>query len=371
MIRFVQAHFSTVRAFFKLPGSRSFVALLACFFAVAIAAVVVLCVHYRAADQHGLSLAQSLYAVLNLLFFNAVYPFPDDALTRIVFFAVPIFGILVIGQFAVRLGTALLNREKWERAVASTYRDHVIVCGLGRVAIRVVRWLLDLGEPVVVIERDPANEFLDQVRGWGVPVLIGDARLPELLEQAGITEAASIAPISSDDLLNLTIATEARNFRPEIRVVLRTFEDRLASNLQQGFDIHAAYSTSALAAPAFAAAATRAPVDHAFSFVGARLPALITVTKFTVVPESPLVGRSIAELEEEFDVRVIAHRRTEFVVHPRSDVVLERGDGFVVSATIDRLNRLARLTPPTRYLARYEQGRWPIETTAVPQPGPT
>lgn len=102
-------------------------------------------------------------------------------------------------------------------------------------------------------------------------------------------------------------------------------------------------------------------VSHAFAFVGAQLPALITVTKFTVVPGSTLAGRTIAALEEEFDVRVLAHRRDEFVVHPRPDVVLEAGDGFVVSATIDRLNRLARLTPPTRYLPRYEQGRWPIE----------
>jgi voltage-gated potassium channel len=356
-----RSHFSTIRAFFKLPGSRRFVAVLGVFFAVAASAVALLTLHYHAAGQDGLSFGQALYAVLNLLFFNAVYPYPDDLATRLVFFAVPLFGILVLGQLAVRLGTALLNREEWERAVASTYRDHVIVCGLGRVGIRVVRWLLDLGEAVVVIENDSGNEFLDQVRGWGVPVLIGDARRPEILEQAGLQEATSIAPLSSDDLLNLSIATEARTLRPEVRVVLRTFEDRLASNLQRGFDIHAAYSTSALAAPAFAAAATRAPVDHAFSFVGAQQPALMTVTKFTVVPGSTLAGRTIASLEEELDVRVLAHRRDEFVVHPRADVVLETGDGFVVSATIDRLNRLARLTPPTRYLPRYEQGRWPIE----------
>ena len=118
-----------------------------------------------------------------------------------------------------------------------------------------------------------------------------------------------------------------------MRVVLRTFEDRLAANLQQGFDIYRAYSTSALAAPAFAAAATHAPVDYAFAYGEGDEPrALMTVTKFTVVPESVLVGWTIGRLEDELDVQVLAHRRETFRQHPPDDVVLEVGDGVVVSA---------------------------------------
>jgi Trk K+ transport system NAD-binding subunit len=356
-----------IRAFFRLPGTRGFVIALVCFVVVAAAATAIVAWQYRSGGDR-LTIGEALYAVLNLLFFNTVYSLPDDALSRVVFFLLPVLGLVVLGQLLVRLGTALLNREQWERALASTYSDHVILCGLGRVGFRVARWLHDLGQPLVVIEVDPANPFLEQVRALGIPVIIADARRPDILRQAAIEHASAVAAVTADDLLNLSVGTEARALQPDIRVVLRTFEDRLAENLRQGFDIHAAYSASALAAPAFAAAATRAPVDHAFAFAAGDQTALITVTKFTLVPESPLVGWTVGRLENELGVNVLAHRTDRFEFHPPDDRVLRANEGMVVSATIDTLNRLARLTPPTRFLKRYEEGRWPLDT-AVTQAG--
>ena len=101
------------------------------------------------------------------------------------FFLVPVVGIITLGQLFVRLGTTVLNREKWEMAKASTYSDHVIVCGLGRVGFRVCRWLLDLREEVVVVDLDDEDSMYDQVRSWGVPIIVADGRRPEILEQAG------------------------------------------------------------------------------------------------------------------------------------------------------------------------------------------
>ena len=46
--------------------------------------------------------------------------------------------------------------------------------------------------------------------------------------------------------------------------------------------------------------------------------------------------------------------------------MLEVGDGFVVSAGPDALDNLACLTPPTREMGRYQQGRWPLRATVQP-----
>jgi hypothetical protein len=43
-------------------------------------------------------------------------------------------------------------------------------------------------------------------------------------------------------------------------------------------------------------------------------------------------------------------------------VVLHVGDGFVVSAGPEALDKLASLTPPSRELGRYRQGRWALTT---------
>ncbi len=48
------------------------------------------------------------------------------------------------------------------------------------------RWLLDLGEEVVVVDLDDEDSMYDQVRAWGVPIIVADARRPEILEQAGL-----------------------------------------------------------------------------------------------------------------------------------------------------------------------------------------
>jgi hypothetical protein len=94
--------------------------------------------------------------------------------------------------------------------------------------------------------------------------------------------------------------------------------------------------------------------------------ALMTVTKFTLVPESVLIGWTIGRLEDELDVQVLAHRREEFRQHPPDDIVLEDGDGVVVSAGPDALDNLACVTPPTRAMGRFKQGRWPLRATVHP-----
>lgn len=359
-----------VRAFVHLPGSLSLAVAFGALAALVAAGAVILDVHYHdPGSGEGLGPFEAAYLALTLVVVSPVAPLPDDGPSRAVFLLIPLAGLLLLGQLVVRLTVTILNRNRWEIAVASTYSDHVLVVGLGRVGFRVVRWLLDLGEDVVVIDLpDDVDQLHDQVRAWGVPVVCADARRVDVLEEAGVARCSALMPITDDDLVNLSVATAARSVNPDVRVVLRTFEDRLAANLQQGFDIYRAYSTSALAAPAFAAAATHAPVDYAFAYGEGDEPrTLMTITKFTVVEGSVLVGWTIGQVEDDLDVQVLAHRREHFHQHPPDDVVLQVGDGFVVSAGPDALDRLATLTPPTRELGRHRQGRWPLATEVAPQ----
>lgn len=354
------------QAFFRMPGSKGFGLLLVVFAAIVILAVIDLQQNYINPETgERLDWVASVYAVFTtLLVFEAPLPLPESWITRLAFFALPVSSVLVLGQGLIRLGSVLLDKDAWSRAMASTYKNHTIVCGLGKVSLKVIRWILDLHEEVVVIDSRPDNPFLDEVRSWGVPVVVADARRPEMLVDAGIQAAESIIPCTNDDLTNLSIALQARRLAPDIKVVLRMFDTQMAENVRSGFDIHTAFSIPELSAPAFAAAATRAPLDHAFAFEDQGERAILTITKFVVVEGSILVGYSLGRLEDEFDVAVIGHRRAgKFALHPPDDVVLQVDDRFVLSASIDALNKVARLTPPRRELHRYREGRWPIETS--------
>jgi Trk K+ transport system NAD-binding subunit len=139
-------------------------------------------------------------------------------------------------------------------------------------------------------------------------------------------------------------------------VVLRTFDDTLAQNIRSGFDIHHAFSTSALAAPAFAAAATRVPVDYAFTFSEKKV--LLTITEFTLVDDSPLAGYTVGQLEGDFAVEVLAVDGSTVELNPGPDRVLESGCTFAVSGPLAAIREVSKLTPATREIDRYRKGLW-------------
>lgn len=333
---------------------RGFAPLLILFGIAVLAAVVDFTLRYEHPDTgRDLDVWESIYVVFTLLLFGGSYPWPDDLITRLLFFAVPLLGIAVIGQGVLGLTSAVFNRRTWEAAVASTYENHVILCGLGRVGFRVLAWLRKLGEDVVLIETDGDHPLMEQVRAWKIPTLVADARRPEILMEAGIRKAESIVPCTNDDLINLSVATAARAIAPDIRVVIRTFDDNLAMNLQKGFDINFAYSTSALAAPAFAAAAMKAPVDYAFAFGEDQM--LLTVSDFTVIEGAAIVGQTVGRVEQDFDVEVLALQGNGTKLNPPDDTIFEAGQRFIVSAPLEAISKLAEVTPPTRELG---EARW-------------
>ena len=288
-----------------------------------------------------LTYAEAAYASVTLIFLETYLRFPQVWYLQVLFFLIPVVGLSLIANGVINFGVMLFNkqarREEWQVAIASTYSGHVVVCGLGRDGYRVVEQLLKFGEDVVGIERNEQGQFLDPIRSLGVPVIVSDARRPGALSKAGIERATAVVICTENDLANLTIALEARELNPDVRVVMRMFDSDLARKMEKVFGIHAAFSTSALAAPALAAAATRTDVTLSF-YVD---DSLLNVSEIVIQPCSPLLGYEIAALEREFDISVILYKGQQRVdLHPDPRICLQAGDKIVVFASLDALNRL-------------------------------
>ncbi|MBI3944326.1 MAG: TrkA family potassium uptake protein [Armatimonadetes bacterium] len=291
----------------------------------------------------GLDLLEALYAILCLIFVQPSVPFPRDRGAQALFFIVPIMGLALLGEGMVRFGVLLLNKrarkEEWQLALASTYSEHVVICGVGRLGYRIVEQLLACGEEIVAVEMNGENPFLAGVRQRGVPVILGDARDREVLEQAGVRRARAIIPCTENDLANLEIALDARELQPSIRVVLRMFDQELAEKVKRGFGIETAFSTSTLAAPAFAAAVACGGVSHALTVAGTQLH----VAQFPIQPGSRLAGLRLAEVERRFGLSVILHhRKGPAATHPAPDTLLAEGDFIAVLAQSEPLRRIRR-----------------------------
>jgi len=180
-------------------------------------------------------------------------------------------------------------------------QNHVIVCGLGHVGYRVVIELERFDTEVTVVEQDSEGPFISLVNERGIPILFEDARKVEVLKKAGLERAVALIACTDDDLTNVEIALDAREVRPDIRVVLRLFDQGLASKIVNSFDIEAAFSASALAAPAFAAAAVDPSVQDSF-YVG---DVLFVHSAFLVPENSPLTHESVWDIWGKYDVNTL------------------------------------------------------------------
>ncbi len=229
------------------------------------------------------------------------------------------------------------------RTVPGNIRDHVVVAGLGAIGYRVALLVQARGVPVVIVESEDEGRFVAAARAAGIPVVIGDARHREVLTEVRLDRARALVCATSDDLVNLSAALNGRSIRPDLRVVVRLFDPEFAVRVQRGFGIRFTRSVSQLAAPAFAAAATRTEVVATVP-VGDRRMALFARLK--VPSGSALEGRLAMSLDTEGALRVLA------VADPGTDEarwdipaeeVLDADEEVVVAATRAGLAELLHL----------------------------
>jgi Trk K+ transport system NAD-binding subunit len=254
------------------------------------------------------SLVQSLYAAWIALT-GEPFETPDVWWIAAVQGLYPLFGFLVVGEGLVRFAFLMVSRRRgekeWMKVKASTYRDHVVLCGVGHLGYRVLQQLVARNESVVVLEKNADAQFLDAVRQTGAPLLLRDARHDEALVDAGVPHARAIIVATDDDLANMEVAIDARRLNPRIKIVMRIFDQTLASKVKDAFKLDYAFSSSALAAPAVAAMAIDCKVLSAFELAG--VPHV--VAEVPIDDGSDLAGRSIVEIETEHRVRVLSRRR--------------------------------------------------------------
>ena len=294
-----------------------------------------------------ISLAQAIYAAFAMVFFQAPLAFPEQGLLQLLYFILPIVGLIAVADGIIRFGVALTNKQergqKWQVAVASTYNQHVIVCGVGKVGFRVILELLKFNREIVAIESNPAGRFVEKALALGIPVIIADARRSENLVKAGIERAAAVIPCTEDELTNLDIALDAREINPQAKIVMRMFDPDLARRIEKGFGIYTAFSVSALAAPTFAAASMRANVYSSF-YVGDEL---LNISETVISPNTRLDGWTVANVEQAFDLSVVGlvvDGKT--ILHPGPDQGLHAGYRLLVLADMDTLQRLDALNQP-------------------------
>jgi len=103
---------------------------------------------------------------------------------------------------------AVIFHDRWQQfLMRTTWRNHVVICGLSQKGWLLAKGFAAEGRRVVVITLDESSNLVSACRAHGV-VLIGDAADPEVLRRAGVLRAAHLISVI-EDIRNVEVAQQA------------------------------------------------------------------------------------------------------------------------------------------------------------------
>ncbi len=272
---------------------------------------------------------------------------PAEPYLILFWYLMPLVGLLIVGRGAADFVRLFFNRGErrsaWEEAVASTYRNHVIVLGVGHVGLRVIRALTHMGVEVIGIEQKTKPEVGDELGKLDVPLIIGDGRSEEVLDKAGVKYAQSLIACTASDQTNLEVIMRARDMNADLRIVARVWDDRFARQIKTFFNVQAVHSASDLAAPVFAGAAVGVEITQTLQVHGVDY----SMIRLTVTPGSFLASGTVGELQKQYDLDIVLQGRDGNVeVQPENTNRVLAGDTLVIFARHDRILEITERNRP-------------------------
>ncbi len=235
---------------------------------------------------------------------------------------------------------AILGRRSMQRTI-DALRDHVIVCGFGRLGRAVCERLV--GVPVVVIE--PQASLQADCESRGHLFLHGSALEDAALRRAGIERARAIVAATASDPDNVFIALSARELNPAIQIHARA-ETHAGIRRLQLSGATQVISPHQLGGQRIAAAILRPGVVEFLELSDAGSSAEFDLEEVVLRPGSAVENASLRDLPERgIRVTVIAIKRGDqrIRINPGGDDLLRAGDRVIAVGDRESLTRLAEL----------------------------
>ena len=221
-------------------------------------------------------------------------------------------------------------------------RDHVVVCGWGRVGRAVADDLARSGKVVVVVDSD--SERLRQLEH---PTVIGDATLDATLRDAGIEHASALVAALTGDAENLFVTLSGRSINPGLFIVARAREEESVPKLARaGAD--RVVNPQELGAARMASFIVRPHIAEFVDVVMHERSLEFRMQEFEVTDDSPIAGKSLreADLRQRANVLVLALRHVDgtFTTNPDPDTVIEPKQVIIAVGIGDDLSRLEEVS---------------------------
>ena len=264
--------------------------------------------------------------------------------------------LIVLGVSAVAFMLTMLTQILIETQVAAVFgrrklykdisklKNHHIICGAGRVGIRIIDEFKKKNADFVVIERDPvvAERLLHQ----GVLVLIGDATDETVLEGANVSTARSLIAAASSDAENVYVALTARGLNPDLYIVSRAY-DQAGEKQMRRAGVNKVVSPNLIGSHRMAQAAMSPAVADFIELTTMTESLDLIFEQIRIEPDSALAGKKIKDsgIRAEHNVIIVAitDNKGTMNFNPAGDKELNVGDLLIAIGTPTGLKKLAEV----------------------------
>ncbi|MCU5455837.1 potassium channel protein [Bacillus cereus] len=237
-----------------------------------------------------------------------------------------------------------VRRKKMDKQIAQL-KNHIIVCGCGRVGLQVVHELQEKKIPFVVVDKD------ESVLEKGKLLYIhGDATGDQVLHHAGISKAAGLVAIVANDAENVFITLTARGLNDAIKIVARSEKPETEEKLRRA-GANKVINPSSMAGIHIAKGIANPLTVHYIDTVLYGIEQSFVIEEILVGKDSILVGKSLLEsdVRNQFDVTILAILRNGDIIHnPTGQEKLQEHDMIIVFGLVEKLKQFEKELQSTR-----------------------
>ncbi len=278
--------------------------------------------------------------------YGEVHPLSDRGRIFTMFYVLG--GVFTIGWAASEVIRSVVSgelntafeRQRLEKNLLRL-RDHVIVCGYGRMGKLVCQELTQLKLPYVVIDRSPEVLATFEL-AHGMP-LVGDASSDEVLRMAGVERARALAAVLASDADNLYVTMSARLQSEKLFLVARGENEATESKLKRA-GASRVISPYVIGGQRMAHAIVRPAVVDFIELATRSQHLDLQIEEVVLAERSSLSGLPLRDGElRKLGVILVAILKPsgEMVFKPGGDAVLTNGDKLILLGSREELDRVA------------------------------
>jgi len=238
------------------------------------------------------------------------------------------------GELGIRMG-----RQRMEAKI-KRLRNHIILCGYGRVGEAIAKTLLHQESKLVVIDRNESCANMAMKAGY--LTIFDDATRDNVLKQARIETARALITAFGDDADNVYTTLAAHELNPSLPIIARAGnEDAKKKLLQAG--AHRVTAPEIIGGERMAMLALRPEAVESIETVLFGRNQQLLVEEIEIGEDSQLIGATIEEIEDRFPGVVILALKKDsgsLTTRPRTGATVPATGSLVAFGTSEQLHAI-------------------------------